>query len=335
MIFQLICEDDGGYEDRLLDYLPPPSGMTTFENDALVYSAGDDGTFGFSSNLATRQGIGFSWKEGYWLLSPSGFLLSENDEIVVQGYDNLTNRSSFIAEKSLEGAERERGIMIDANDKLGVRVEHRYTFPSRDEPVAVISISIENRSDRTMNDLAAGFYFDWDVGYAGQNNFTRLAPEALPDTFKELGVAQLFDRNNVDAAVVCAAVTNETSFAAQSAGMMLFDIVDDFDGLTEADVILLLNSGTSIQTSQVGDACGVIGMRFPGSLPAGERRDFMVVIGVGDNAFAASELVKKTILEPNSVEETTNGPLGSVPEPCIEQVDDPALTEHNNGDDDE
>ena len=308
LILSLLCQDEGSYEESLLDYLPTPGGMTTMSNESLVYSVGDDGTFGFSNALATRKGIGFNWLAGYWLLSPSGFLFTEGGDRVLKAYNNVTNRSEFSVEKPFTDPERERGVMSDRNvpseREIGVRIHQRYTFPSPTSLSTVVTVTIENRSDQDIQDVTGGYFLDWDVGHAGQSNFTRLAPEALPTTFREVGVAQLFDRDNVDAAVVCAVVTNETQFEAQSAGMMLSDYVDDGDGITDQDVLTMLGSGTSIQTTNTGDACGVIGMAFPGTLAPGSTRSFMMVIGVGATAEDAATVVRETILEPNSVHET-------------------------------
>ena len=320
LIFSLHCEDDGGYEDELLDYLYPSSRMSTMQNDALAYSVGDDGTFGFSSGLLTRQGIGFNWTRGYWLLSPSGMILSESNSKVVKGFDNLTNRSGFVAEKQFIEPNPESGVMVDENEPIGVRVHQRFTFPNETDAATVMSISLENRSASALTDLAAGYYFDWDVGNAGADNFTRLAPEALPTTFRELGAAQLFARAGVDAVVVCAVVSTEPSFESQAAGMMLWDMVDDQDGLTDSDVLQLLSSGTSIQTAVVGDACGVLGMRFPGELAPGARHSFMIVIGVGATASEASELVRRTILEPNSVIEVGGSTIRLYPNPAASSI---------------
>jgi hypothetical protein len=324
-LLELQMQDDGSYDDRALDRLMPPPAMTTMENQALVYSVGDDGTFGFSSSLVTRQGIGFNWKPEFVLISPSGFILSEGGDRALMAYNNLTNISDFTAEKSFVAPDPELGIMTDANvgtsREIGVRVTQRFTFPSTDARSTVISIDVENRSSSTLNDLAAGYFFDWDVGNAGASNKTRLAPEALPTSFRELGLAQLFERDDVDAVVVCAAVSSELSFEPQAAGMLLDQYVDDNDGLTDADVITLLSSNASIQTFEVGDACGVLGMRFPGTIAPNERRSFMIVIGVGATVEEASEIVRETIERPNNVDEVRDVIMTIAPNPAQSTID--------------
>jgi hypothetical protein len=297
---------DDDYEGECLDRIQPPSVMSVMQNDELMYSIGDNGTFGFSNGTAERQGVGFAWVDREWLLSPSGLLFSESNSRVLKGYNNLTFTSDFVVEKGFIDPDRQRGVMSDAgigSKEIGVRIAQRASFPSASSRATVIEVDIENRSGSTLNDVAAGYFLDWDIGYAGQNNRTRLAPEALPTTFRETGEAQLFYREGASVAVVCAAVTNEIALAGQAAGMMLWDIVDDADGLTDADVIQLLSSGTSIQTTEIGDVCGVIGMRFPGPLTAGAHRRFMIVISVGATIEEATTTCRETILEPNTVDD--------------------------------
>ncbi|RPI67437.1 MAG: hypothetical protein EHM43_08155 [Ignavibacteriae bacterium] len=324
-IFDLRMADDATYDDDALIYMMPSPIMSTMSNASLVYSVGDDGTFGYSSSLTSRQGIGFNWKPSQALISPSGFLLSEGGTRALKAYNNLTNTSDFTAEKRFIVPDRERGVMSDANvsapKKIGVRVAQRFTFPSADAAATVISVNIENTTASDLTDLAAGYFLDWDIGYAGQSNTTRSAPEALPVSFREMGAAQLFAREGVPAVVVCAAVSAELSFEPQSAGMMLGQYIDDGDGITDADVIMFLSSGETIQTTQTGDACGVSGMRFPGVTAPGQVRSFMIVIGVGATEEEATTLVRETIEDPSSVAENAGGLFRIAPNPTSDRVE--------------
>ncbi len=319
-VLSLFAQDNNGYSATMLDNLNRSAGMSTFENDQLIFSIGDNGTFGYSSSVASRQGIGFNWKTGYGLISPSGLLFSAGD-VAVKAYDNLNNVSEFRAEKPFIDPDRDRSVMTDegGGKDVGVRISQHVTFPSRTATAAVISVTVEARTGPLV-DPSVGYFFDWDIGNSGVNNTTRLAPEALPTTFREFGVAQAFERADVPVAVVCAAVSNDASIQPQSAGMMLNDYVDDADGLVDADVLTLLNSGTQIQTTRVGDACGVIGMKFPGTLQPGDRRAVMIVIGVGATAEEAATVVRQTIENPNSVREETASTIAVAPHPASDVV---------------
>ncbi|MBI2793948.1 MAG: S8 family peptidase [Ignavibacteria bacterium] len=306
------------YSDSSLDYLMQPSGMATMENNQLVYSVGDDGTFGYNNSLVTRQGVGFGWKKGYNLISPSGFLFCENKTRVLKGFDNINNRSEFSPQKPYTEPQRNRSVMTDStaafSRQVGIRVEQTNTFPSSNSQSTVLSITIENRSGLNLTDIAAGDFFDWDIGSGGQENITRLASDAIPETFRYIGDAQAFQRNNVAAVIVCAAVSDEIDIQAQVSGFLLADKVGA--GITDTEVIELLNSGTAIQTTATGDVSGVIGMKFRGTLLPGERRSFRIIIGVASTYDEATEIVRNAILTTSVVEQGGNANVQAFPIPA-------------------
>ncbi len=298
-------EDDSGV-DVVVAYIPQPSVMSTMSNNQLRYSIGDNGTFGFATSQwanTIAEGGGLGWLEvqqdlGWY----SGFMLTENLSRVVRAYDNHADPTDFEVEKPFTAPEQNRGVMVDVShpNQIGVRISQRCTFPGPDVPSTVISIEVENRSGNVLRDVSAGYLFDFDIGPSGLDNTVRLAPECIPTSMRSTGEALMFQRQNFPIAIACAAVSAEPSVQPQCAGMMLYEYAQDLD---DANAITLLNSGTSIQTTRAGDACCAIGMKFPGELQPGEKRSFMVVIGVGSSADEASRVVRETIATPNSVTE--------------------------------
>jgi hypothetical protein len=165
-----------------------------------------------------------------------------------------------------------------------------------------------------LTDVAAGHFFDWDIGSGGQENTTRLASEAIPESFRYIGDAQAFQRNNIAAVIVCAAVSNEIDIQAQVSGFLLSNMVGA--GITDSEVIKLLNSGTEIQTTATGDVSSVIGMKFRGTLLPGERRSFRIVIGVASTYDQATEIVRNAILTTTVVEQGGNNKVQVFPIPA-------------------
>jgi len=98
------------------------------------------------------------------------------------------------------------------------------------------------------------------------------------------------------------------------------DIIGDADGITDNDVIKLLTSTTPIQTQNTGDVCGSLGIFFPGVVHPGEKRSFMIIIGVGATYDEAASIVKQTILNPNSVREDPDLVLNVFPQPAEDIV---------------
>lgn len=317
-ILDLTANIDGN-ERSMLDYIKPSSTMGTFENNELLFSAGDDGTFGYNNTLISRTGNGFVWKEHFNLLSPSGLIFMEGGSRALKAFDNLANQSEFVVEKAYVSPDTSVAIITDSlsGKNIGVRINTRWTFPSVVSTAAVLELVIENRGTSPLQDVAAGYYLDWDVATVASNS-TRLVPEALPAGGPGSAVAQLFEHSTLPVAVVCAAATSDPRAEGQAAGMLIWEIVDDADGMTDADVIRLLSSGTAIQTTQTGDVSGVLGMRFPGSIAPGEQRRMMIVIGIGTSADQASAVVRETLLDPMSVIEDATWKL--YPNPASNHV---------------
>ncbi len=317
----------GDHYDRLFAYLYPGSVMATFANNALSFSIGDNGMFAYASTFSNNtmaEGTGVGWlpfaQDLAWV---SGLLFTENNARALKAFNNQTDISDFSPEKRFVSPDERRGVCTDVNAgnrTIGVRVKQHCTFPTADGASAVIAIEIENISNETLTDPSIGYLFDWDVGPSGVNNTVREAPEALPVSFREMGSALMFQRESFPIVVVCAAVSNELNIQPQAAGMMMSDIVADADQLTDADVIKLLNSGTSVMTTASGDACGVVGMKFSGSLPPGASKRCMIVFGVGPTPEAAAAVVRQSIETPNSVGNLQLRPVHLYPNPATHQL---------------
>lgn len=315
------------HSQREFVYIEPSATMTTLMNNELSYSIGDRGMFAFGSTLANNMegnGTGAGWRTKYQKLAwTSGLLFCTSDGRALKAYDNAQDKSDFSAVKTFTVPDENIGILTDslAGDRsIGVRIHERCSFPSANSLTSVIEIGIENRTASALQDVAAGYFFDWDIGPNGTDNRTRLAPEALPTSFKSMGEAQMFYRDSVPVVVVCAAVSSEPQIQGQAAGMMLFDYADDSDRLSDADVYTLLTSGTSVQTTMLGDACGVVGMRFPGALAPGETKHFKIVFGVGATQEEAANNVRQTIENPNSVASESNAEIALYPNPAATAI---------------
>ncbi|MDZ4745281.1 MAG: S8 family serine peptidase [bacterium] len=314
------------YSDQHFHYLAKPSPMATFENDELVYSMGDNGLVAFDESMPDRRGLGFNWKPSFFLMSPSGFLICEGGVKGLGAYNNNTYTSDFTPVKRFAQPERERSEMSDANvetaRKIGVLVSQRCTFPSNSAKSTVWTVTVKNTSGTDLHDIAAGYYLDIDIGPRGENNAIRLAPEAIPTTFAaEPVTAMVVSRENTNASVVMAVHTNNSQAQAQAAASLLHGYVGDGDGFTDADRVLLLTSGDTIQTTSVGDIWGVVGMKFPGVLAPDDIRTFIVVVGVGATLAEAAQEVKTTLSNPLSVAEQPSALRATVrPNPASEYI---------------
>lgn len=321
-------------DDERIILIDRQSNMTTMENSTLAYSIGDAGALGTYGDASTRLGIGFNWKPTLSMMSPSGIVITEGDQRAITGMNDIGVTSDLSIEKPFVEPDTSVGIMSDrdvvAERRIGVRVRVRATFPPEfTHPNAtVLHATVTNTSGRTLNNVGVGYLLDWDLGSGGQANRSRLAPEGIPDTFGEIpAAAQVFYREvpPVQAAVMCGVVTSDLSAQPQAAAFPYGDILSD--GLSTQEMIDLLRSGSGIQTTLEDDLAGLVGMRFPGALPDGDSKDFLMVIVVSPTIEAAGTVMRDLLLNPLSVPSDDGRAARVVPQPAH----DAAMIEHGSG----
>lgn len=300
--------DAEGEQDRAFVYLQPPSSMTTFTNGVVAVSMGDDGAVGYSSVLEAKQGDGFGWlPRGFQLMSPSGFILSENNIRSSTGYADMPPyRSDFAPSKVFVDPRTNEGVMNDpgALSPIGIDIQQTVRFPDPQQPIVVMKVRLTNTSGQDRSSVGSGYFFDWDIGSDAANNRARLAPEAIPTSLTGTGsAAEVFTREGFDVSICHAVVSQSPAGAAQSATFPYAAFVNDQDGFSVADRIRMLSSGTTVQAVNAGDLCSVIGMNYPGTLANGSFYEYTVVITLGATANEATSRMRDVLPAAVSVQE--------------------------------
>ncbi|MBU3741762.1 MAG: hypothetical protein FGM24_05690 [Candidatus Kapabacteria bacterium] len=312
---------EGSYEDEFIVMVDAESNMTTMSNGVLTYSIGDAGALGVVGASDSRLGLGFTWNEGYWLLSPSGLIVAEGETRGLTGMNDIGLTSDFTSVKPFVEPDTNVAVMTDENAsddrRIGVRVRTRATFNRNHPEATVLHLQLTNISGQTLQDVGMGYVLDWDLGSAGANNRSRLAPEAIPETFRAVPVAaQVFYRDvaPTQLAVICGVITAHDGAKPQTAAFPWDTYLGD--GLSAGDMVELLRSDASIQTDEIGDLAGVVGMRFPGPLPPDAQRDMLVVIAVAPTTDSAAAIMRNVIMNPMSVEVPTEPSARLLPNPA-------------------
>ncbi|CAN5384232.1 hypothetical protein BH10BAC6_BH10BAC6_01690 [soil metagenome] len=319
LVLGLRFTNNNNYEDRdFINWRKPLSGAT-MQNERLAYSIFDNGWFG-SSDEKDMLGVGFVYKSRARMMNfQSGFVVTEQDQQIASAFLNTDRSSDFSNVKKFAQPDTSVGII---RAPFGLDVTLLCRFPSQWGTAAVVLVTMKNTTATTFRNLSGGFFFDWDLGYAGRNNRVRLCPEAIPETFAQVpAAAEQISRDGYPLVIVCGVSANAPVQEAtpQVAGFLFSDKIEG-GTMSSATKIDLLKSGTSVQATTPSDIITLVGMRFTKDVGPGEERMFTIVIGVGDTEQEAQTAVREVLLNPTSVQEVESDEQLLAPNPATDLV---------------
>lgn len=287
-IFLKFSALDGEYNDFFLVPLDINPQTTTFKNDVLALTMYDDGRVGYSQ--PPEREPGFSFMGGCSMLAYGGIMASENESKAVSSVISGRNfEKSFVVEKPFAAPNENIAIIRDdiaPNDnRIGIEIQTRVELPEGDAPYARIKTRVTNISGETLRDLSCAYFFDWDVGFRGADNYYRIFSEGLPTSLEGKPAAAAIIARDGDYEYVGTSVFSEDSFAQPQMTAFDNEIVFDDDGFSISDKIILLNGGVSATYTEKGDLSQVIGMKFPGEIAPGESREYATCICAAENEY--------------------------------------------------
>ena len=325
MFFRIDIYADNDYHDFFLLPYIPASEITTFANKSIRYSVGDRGTYGFGGlNSNNTEGVGFTYKNyGNQLYTNAGLIAVENNSNVVSAiFSNVVGAyNDFTSVKPFINPERYHGIMNDEfsnSHKIGLELEESFHFVSDTLPATKILLTIKNISGKVLNDVAVGYFLDWDIGPEADSNKVRLFPEAIPETFTAISaVAELVRYVGNYPVFAAACYSPDITFEAQAASFNTHA-----SSFTKELQIQALNNGTSMQYDEIGDVKMVVGMKFPGELQPGETKKCTVCIGAGDNETSLAQIMQECLLGIVGVEDNPDeqADISVYPQPAKDMI---------------
>lgn len=286
VFFRVDIYGENDYHDFFIWRFTPKSDITTLSNEVISFSVGDRATFGYGMKDLGFQGVGFVYKDFLSQLYKSGIMATESNTNTISALhdNNSFDSNSFKNYKTFTGTDKNIGVFSDSSqysvNPIGLLIKTEYTFPSSKIPVTRILVNIKNISGKTLKALSVGYFADWDIGFITDSNWVRLFPEAYPEFFAPVAMAAEIAGSKYSGFPVFAIMSfsPDASNEAQACGMN-YDVASNF---TQGYQIASLNGGTDIQMDSIKDVSMVVGMRFPGDFPAGEERNFVVLIGAND-----------------------------------------------------
>jgi len=281
IIFRMDIADEFGYTDHFrFDFVPTVDFMT-FSNNSILFSISDNGEFGFSTASGDTRGNGFNYNDlGNQLYANSGIIASAGDSKLVSYYF-----ADFTAEKQFLHPEENINIISDNSapsaNKVGIEIKQKVNFVNDDLPVSAINIEVKNKTAGPINDLAVGYFIDWDIaGDEDNNKVSLLDIPFIPEAPLFLGnIAAMMAEYIEPYPVFGMAIYSEDLNVEPQAAGLHYGQTRNF---TRAMQHQALNSGTQMQTDTIYDISALVGMRFIGATYPEEVRKCLFCIGAGE-----------------------------------------------------
>lgn len=288
------------YRDVLFTTMVPSPTTITFANATTSFSLSDDGALGFADYPQNLQGLGFRYRDACNLLYSGGIFAVENatGRAVSAAPSGWTRDHDFSVLKPFAEPEEERNLLSDANalpgNRIGLLLQQQFIgFASDSSGIARLLVTAWNISGLPLNDVAIGYFMDWDIGSGGRGNRVRLLPEVyVPEIPLPHGaeVVEYPGSPSVGACLISLAPTAEIQCAGISTALLY-----DSDGFSKAEKLSLLTHGTAIQHSDSGDVALVVGLRFRESWQPNQPKQFLLCFGAADSTAALAEQFRECV----------------------------------------
>jgi hypothetical protein len=300
VIFRIDVYGDNNYHDFFMFPFIPTQEMTTFGNNIITFSVGDRGQLGFFGSGEDIQGIGLNYKLFGNMIYNAGLMLTAKQETKLQAssatFGMFSPYTDFVSVKPFTPPEKIKGVMNDKSgvEYIGAEVEQVFNIPPNNFNVVTVDITLKNISGMHYDEMAAGYFFDWDIMPNTDSNLVALLPDAIPDDMQSIAAAAevaFYSGGGKSPYCGCAAYSDNTNFIAAATGMN-YSAIRDF---TLQEKYASLNTGTNIQFKDIDDINMVVGMSFPGGLGNNETRKFKFLFGCADSKDALAESFRNAL----------------------------------------
>lgn len=274
--------------DFFLISFVPTNDMNDFSTDSLTISAGDNGYIGFAgtNNNEDRRGNGLELTSyGNFIYNgnnssannSSGFIVTYADS--TKAVSAFSNASDFRAKQTFSSKTPTVRIIDDsvagAGTKIGVEIYTDFAVNNNVPNAIKVIHKLKNMSEKSLNNIALGYFFDLDIGPQGSDNKAALFPEAIPDGCIPCA-AEIVSRGGIYPFVGFSVRSEKSDDIPAAVGTS--QVLDD-DIVSLQEKIALLNSGTAVQTSTIGDIQVAIGTKFTGAIAPNENRSCEICMG--------------------------------------------------------
>lgn len=287
--------DDGGVVGSdVISTVANPTYATISVND-IATTVNSSGNIGYNDYSANEQGVGFRYKESPSLLFEGALMIgtaptllpnvARGEETNVRDNSFKSSRAASLRTDSVVSGARVATAFTDDRSTDGLGLTVMKNVYARDEDSLknsiLVVLTVTNASDRSIDNIYAAYFFDFDIGANGANN--------VCSWDSELGA--FMHRNVVESALPRVAMTMISplplnGFAVDNDGAI--DCPSIYDDFTRAEKWFMMSQGLRRRTSTPTDASTVIGAG-PFSLSPGSSQQIAWIIAAG---MSRSDLLK-------------------------------------------
>jgi hypothetical protein len=274
----------------VIPFVPNPQ-ATTWKNDTVEYSLADNGRIGFAQPLTSTGGIGYKYKGECNMLYEGSLMVGEKQTNRVVGntrYKIPTYSNDFATVKAWKGTDDTVCIINDNNapdsTRIGLEIKQTLIPPKGGDPIVRIKTQLKNTSDKVLNDVAVGYFFDPEIGEYADSNRVQFFKEAVVEAYKNRAEAILATRTPRDIKFAVMSWSESTQTEPIGVG---FNNVETYDNpaFTNIEKLNALYSGTSRMWGGQGDVSLLSGVKFLGEWKPNEVKEMTTIFGAEDNTW--------------------------------------------------
>lgn len=263
-----IIGDNDYYDFFLFDFYPNDE-MTTFENKNLTMSISEKGKLGYVTVENNVNGKGLFVNNLSDAMYRGGLITSINSALVSSSVK--VGGTDFSALKQFKNPDNEAII----TNSISLTINKKVNIPKND-PFISFDLEVNNTAFEDMNDVAIGYYIDWDLGFgnAVTQNKISIINDKIPAQYNGVGSIQYCEDKTGKIFFGALVATKEQNSTPQIANVS--------SGSTN-NIIKALNSGTNWQTDANGDIGGIFGIKFNGIFGKDDVKKCKVCISGADS----------------------------------------------------
>lgn len=264
----------------------------TMAENNIMATLNSRGNLGFNDYPTNKQGFGFKYKNQASILFEGALMAATSpiqmSDVARASYQMMQSRD-FGFDKAIEAKTKSHTFVkfYDMADSLkcGVSInQNAYQFKDNVlENLLILDFDVTNISDRFLDSLFVGYFFDWDI-INSHKNYTYY------DKKNNIGITQLSGSDTTTVIGVAFLDSKKTNFRAIDNDGSSEDNFGIYDGFDNYEKWTSLSSGLQRSKSSITDVSMVIS-NGPHKLPINDTLKLTMIISADTNLISMSNSI--------------------------------------------